>query len=90
MIGILHGVFSLGQLKVDGSKGVAMKLASRVYLLETGRIVAAGTPEHISEDQSSYTGKYLKPKMAVTATVYNTRFALDRDKDLLWGDEAGK
>lgn len=30
---------------------------------------------------------FLKPKMSVTATVYNTQFALDRDKDLLWGDE---
>ena len=33
---------------------------------------------------------FLKPKMSVTATVYNTPFALDRDKDLLWGDEGAK
>ncbi len=30
---------------------------------------------------------FLKPKMSITATVYNTPFVLDRDKDLLWGDE---
>jgi excinuclease ABC subunit A len=34
-----------------------------------GRIVAAGTPEQISENANSYTGKYLKPKMAVDQKV---------------------
>ncbi|MBP3958843.1 efflux RND transporter periplasmic adaptor subunit [Gemmata sp. G18] len=35
-------------------------------------------------------GEFLKPKMSITATVYNTPFAFDRDKDLPWGDEATK
>jgi excinuclease ABC subunit A len=34
-----------------------------------GRIVAAGTPEQISENASSYTGKYLKPKLAVDQKI---------------------
>ncbi len=34
-----------------------------------GRIVVAGTPEQVSENQSSYTGKYLKPKLAVDQKI---------------------
>jgi excinuclease ABC subunit A len=34
-----------------------------------GRIVAAGTPEQISENQNSYTGRYLKPKLAVDQEI---------------------
>jgi excinuclease ABC subunit A len=34
-----------------------------------GRIVAAGMPEQISENANSYTGKYLKPKMAVDQKI---------------------
>jgi excinuclease ABC subunit A len=34
-----------------------------------GRIVAAGTPEQVSENQSSYTGRYLKPKLAVDQKI---------------------
>ncbi|AFU58202.1 excinuclease ABC, A subunit [Candidatus Nitrososphaera gargensis Ga9.2] len=34
-----------------------------------GRIVAEGTPEQISENQDSYTGKYLKPKLAVDQKI---------------------
>jgi excinuclease ABC subunit A len=34
-----------------------------------GRIVAAGTPEQISEHPNSYTGKYLRPKLAVDQKV---------------------
>ncbi|HXV47012.1 MAG TPA: excinuclease ABC subunit UvrA [Nitrososphaera sp.] len=34
-----------------------------------GRIVASGTPEQISENASSYTGRYLKPKMAVDQKI---------------------
>jgi excinuclease ABC subunit A len=30
-----------------------------------GRIVVAGTPEEVSENMNSYTGKYLKPKLSV-------------------------
>jgi excinuclease ABC subunit A len=35
-----------------------------------GRIVSAGTPEQISENQNSHTGKYLKPKLAVDQKVF--------------------
>jgi excinuclease ABC subunit A len=34
-----------------------------------GRIVAAGTPEQIRENEGSYTGRYLKPKMAVDQKI---------------------
>ncbi|MEW6604808.1 MAG: excinuclease ABC subunit UvrA [Thermoproteota archaeon] len=34
-----------------------------------GRIVAEGTPEQVAENQSSYTGKYLKPKLVVDQKV---------------------
>jgi multidrug resistance efflux pump len=32
-------------------------------------------------------GEFLKPKMAVTANVYEARFVLDTARDVLWGDE---
>ena len=32
-------------------------------------------------------GAFLKPKMSITATVYERAFALDAKGDLLWGDE---
>jgi excinuclease ABC subunit A len=34
-----------------------------------GRIVVAGTPEEVSENANSYTGKYLKPKLAVDSMI---------------------
>ena len=34
-----------------------------------GRIISAGTPEQISENQNSHTGKYLKPKLAVDQKI---------------------
>ncbi len=34
-------------------------------------------------------GAFLKPKMGVTATVYERPFVLDPNADFLWGDEAG-
>ncbi|HEU0144111.1 MAG TPA: excinuclease ABC subunit UvrA, partial [Nitrososphaera sp.] len=34
-----------------------------------GRIVVAGTPEQISENINSYTGKYLKPKLSVVDSM---------------------
>ncbi|MEP0824853.1 MAG: excinuclease ABC subunit UvrA [Nitrososphaera sp.] len=34
-----------------------------------GRIVAEGTPEQVAENEKSYTGKYLKPKLAVDQKV---------------------
>jgi hypothetical protein len=32
-------------------------------------------------------GSFLKPKMSVTASVYNRPFAFDGAKDQAWGDE---
>jgi excinuclease ABC subunit A len=34
-----------------------------------GKIVAEGTPEQVAESQSSFTGKYLKPKLAVDQKI---------------------
>jgi excinuclease ABC subunit A len=34
-----------------------------------GRIVAAGTPEQVAENKDSYTGTYLKPKLAVDQKI---------------------
>ncbi len=34
-----------------------------------GRIVVAGTPEEVSENMNSYTGKYLKPKLSVNSMI---------------------
>jgi excinuclease ABC subunit A len=34
-----------------------------------GRIVIAGTPEEVSENRNSYTGKYLKPKLSVDGMI---------------------
>ncbi len=38
-----------------------------------GMIVAAGTPEEIGENKDSYTGKYLKPKLAVDQKILQQR-----------------
>jgi HlyD family secretion protein len=35
-------------------------------------------------------GTFLKPKMSITATVYNREFAFDPAKDQAWGDEQKK
>jgi excinuclease ABC subunit A len=34
-----------------------------------GQIVIAGTPEEVSENSNSYTGKYLKPKLSVDGMI---------------------
>jgi excinuclease ABC subunit A len=34
-----------------------------------GRVVAEGTPEQIAENENSYTGKYLKPKLTIDQKV---------------------
>jgi excinuclease ABC subunit A len=34
-----------------------------------GRIVVAGTPEEVSENMNSYTGKYMKPKLSVDSMI---------------------
>jgi excinuclease ABC subunit A len=38
-----------------------------------GRVVAAGTPEEIGENKDSYTGKYLKPKLAMDQKILQQR-----------------
>ena len=38
-----------------------------------GRVVAAGTPEEIGENEVSYTGKYLKPKLAMDQKILQQR-----------------
>jgi multidrug resistance efflux pump len=35
-------------------------------------------------------GSFLKPKMGITATVYERPFAVNPDTDFLWGDEAAR
>ena len=42
----------LSVLLVEQNANLAMKIASRVYLLETGRIVATGSAEELSADDS--------------------------------------
>jgi len=42
----------LSVLLVEQNANLAMKIASRVYLLETGRIVATGSSEELSADES--------------------------------------
>ena len=42
----------LSVLLVEQNANLAMKIASRVYLLETGRIVASGSSEELSADDS--------------------------------------
>ncbi|HEX2615812.1 MAG TPA: excinuclease ABC subunit UvrA, partial [Nitrososphaera sp.] len=38
-----------------------------------GTVVAAGTPEEIGENEGSYTGKYLKPKLAMDQKILQQR-----------------
>lgn len=38
-----------------------------------GRVVTAGTPEEIGENKDSYTGKYLKPKLAMDQKILQQR-----------------
>ena len=38
-----------------------------------GRVVAAGTPEEIGDNKDSYTGKYLKPKLAMDQKIFQQR-----------------
>jgi branched-chain amino acid transport system ATP-binding protein len=42
----------LSVLLVEQNANLAMKVASRVYLLETGRIVASGTAAELSADDA--------------------------------------
>jgi len=42
----------LSVLLVEQNANLAMQIASRVYLLETGRIVATGSAEELSADDA--------------------------------------
>lgn len=52
IIGRLNRERGLSVLLVEQNANLAVKIAHRVYLLETGRIVASGTAEEISSDDS--------------------------------------
>jgi branched-chain amino acid transport system ATP-binding protein len=52
LIGRLNRERGLSVLLVEQNANLAVKVAHRVYLLETGRIVASGTAEEISSDDS--------------------------------------
>ncbi len=52
VIGRLNRDQGLSVLLVEQNANLAIKIAHRVYLLETGRIVASGTADEISKDDS--------------------------------------
>ncbi len=52
VLGRLNREEGLAVLLVEQNANLAMHMASRVYLLETGRIVASGTAEALSADDS--------------------------------------
>ena len=52
VLGRLNKEDGLSVLLVEQNANLAMHIASRVYLLETGRIVASGTSEELSADDS--------------------------------------
>lgn len=52
VIGQLNRETGLSVLLVEQNANLAMKIAHRVYVLETGRIVASGSAEELSADDS--------------------------------------
>jgi branched-chain amino acid transport system ATP-binding protein len=48
----LHRETGLAVLLVEQNANLAMKISNRVYLIETGRIVATGTAADLSADDS--------------------------------------
>lgn len=52
VISLLNREEGVSVLLVEQNANLAMQIASRVYLLETGRIVAAGSAEELSADDS--------------------------------------
>lgn len=52
VIGRLNAETGLAVLLVEQNANLAMHLAHRVYLIETGRIVATGSAEELSKDDS--------------------------------------
>ncbi len=52
IIADLNARWSIAVLLVEQNANLAMEIAHRVYLLETGRIVASGDAETIADDDS--------------------------------------
>ena len=52
IIADLNARWSIAVLLVEQNANLAMQIAHRVYLLETGRIVATGDAESIANDDS--------------------------------------
>jgi multidrug resistance efflux pump len=55
---------------------------------DTKNVVKVRIRAYLPKDEEQ--GTFLKPKMAITATVYERRFKLESDTDYLWGDEAAR
>jgi multidrug resistance efflux pump len=52
---------------------------------DTKNVVKVRIRVYLRKDEEQ--GSFLKPKMSITATVYNSAFAFDPAKDQAWGDE---
>ena len=52
IIADLNARWSIAVLLVEQNANLALQIAHRVYLLETGRIVATGTADSIANDDS--------------------------------------
>lgn len=55
---------------------------------DTKNVVKVRIRAYLPKDEEQ--GAFLKPKMSVTATVYEKPFAFDAKKDFAWGDETGR
>lgn len=53
---------------------------------DTKNVVKVRIRVYLKKDEEQ--GTFLKPKMGITATVYETRFQFDPQRDFPWGDEA--
>jgi branched-chain amino acid transport system ATP-binding protein len=52
IIGTINGEERVGMLLVEQNAGMALELASRAYLLETGRIVMSGTADELRRNEA--------------------------------------
>jgi multidrug resistance efflux pump len=55
---------------------------------DTKNVVKVRIRAYLPKDEEQ--GTFLKPKMAITATVYESRFKLEPDTAFLWGDETAR
>jgi hypothetical protein len=53
---------------------------------DTKNVVKVRIRAYLPRDEEQ--GAFLKPKMSVTATVYEKPFAFDASKDFAWTDES--